>query len=441
MKTKRIHTSHLRGHRSHDRLLRRCRSVPIRGGGSRPDHARIGELHGAPAVGVIQAGSLSANGRYVVFSSMATNLVAVVSGLQVYRHDRSTGVTALVSVSKTGTPSTAGGFAASVSADGRFVAFASAGNDFVNGDTNNADRHLPARHGRGHHGDGQRDPNGCAGRPGRPREQRRRQARDLGRRTLRRLRVDRDEPRPDVEQRQVAGLREGHADRPRHARVRRRDERRGRRRQLRPRALRQRAGRGLPLAGRELLTSFDLTHRAALRARPRGGYDDPRVRHDGRRARAAAACHRGGAVLRWTLHRLRVEGASSIGRDKDIGTLDVFLRDRALHTTVLASLSSLAVAGADSRGPSISADGRWVGFQSLDDKLVTGDANGMQDVFVYDRTTRGRHARLAERRRPAGQRAQLRRVGLVRRPLRGADVCGIEPRDVADEHRPAAVRT
>src|SRR5207247_2248101 len=41
-------------------------------------------------------------------------------------------------------------------------------------------------------------------------------------------------------------------------------------------------------------------------------------------------------------------------RDRDIGTWDVFLRDRALHTTTLASLSANAIAGADSRAPSIS---------------------------------------------------------------------------------------
>src|SRR5206468_3511149 len=36
---------------------------------------------------------------------------------------------------------------------------------------------------------------------------------------------------------------------------------------------------------------------------------------------------------------------------------------------------------------SISGDGRWVGFQSLDDQLVVGDLNGLFDVFLYDRTT------------------------------------------------------
>ena len=36
---------------------------------------------------------------------------------------------------------------------------------------------------------------------------------------------------------------------------------------------------------------------------------------------------------------------------------------------------------------SVSADGRFVAFESRASDLVTGDTNGMQDIFVYDRTT------------------------------------------------------
>ncbi|TMC01640.1 MAG: hypothetical protein E6J35_10430, partial [Chloroflexi bacterium] len=74
-------------------------------------------------------------------------------------------------------------------------------------------------------------------------------------------------------------------------------------------------------------------------------------------------------------------------RDLDNGTQDVYLRDRVAGTTVLASLSTVALPGATSSSPSISGDGRWVGFQSLDDQLVVGDLNGLFDVFLYDRTT------------------------------------------------------
>ena len=37
--------------------------------------------------------------------------------------------------------------------------------------------------------------------------------------------------------------------------------------------------------------------------------------------------------------------------------------------------------------PSISADGRYVAFQSSASNLVPGDTNGVGDTFVYDRQT------------------------------------------------------
>jgi len=72
--------------------------------------------------------SISANGRYVVFSSCFPNLVpgTVYVGTQVFRRDRKTGVTSLVSVDNSGHPASfgvAGEPMATVSADGRYVAF------------------------------------------------------------------------------------------------------------------------------------------------------------------------------------------------------------------------------------------------------------------------------------------------------------------------------
>jgi Tol biopolymer transport system component len=40
-----------------------------------------------------------------------------------------------------------------------------------------------------------------------------------------------------------------------------------------------------------------------------------------------------------------------------------------------------------SASPSLSADGRWIAFQSHADNLIAGDTNGYIDVFVYDRET------------------------------------------------------
>src|SRR5919204_6943340 len=41
----------------------------------------------------------------------------------------------------------------------------------------------------------------------------------------------------------------------------------------------------------------------------------------------------------------------------------------------------------DSELPAVSADGRYVAFVSLSDNLVPGDTNGTADVFVRDRLT------------------------------------------------------
>jgi hypothetical protein len=70
------------------------------------------------------------------------------------------------------------------------------------------------------------------------------------------------------------------------------------------------------------------------------------------------------------------------------GRLHVYVRDRLLQTTERASESSGGVAGNDSSfGPAISADGRFVAFESDATNLVLGDNNGLGDVFVHDRVT------------------------------------------------------
>jgi Tol biopolymer transport system component len=62
---------------------------------------------------------------------------------------------------------------------------------------------------------------------------------------------------------------------------------------------------------------------------------------------------------------------------------DVFVRDLVAGTTVRASVDT---GGGDSNGdssfPAVSADGRRVGFESNASDIVTGDGNGLTDVFV-----------------------------------------------------------
>jgi Tol biopolymer transport system component len=68
------------------------------------------------------------------------------------------------------------------------------------------------------------------------------------------------------------------------------------------------------------------------------------------------------------------------------GSRDVFVRDLQNGTTELVSVDSNAVHGnGASYGPSISFDGRWVAFASDATNLVTGDTNGVTDIFVRDR--------------------------------------------------------
>jgi len=67
------------------------------------------------------------------------------------------------------------------------------------------------------------------------------------------------------------------------------------------------------------------------------------------------------------------------------GTIDVFVYDTVLNTTKRVSVSSNGTqANSYSLEPSISGDGRYVAYDSHADNLVPGDTNGWADVFVYD---------------------------------------------------------
>jgi hypothetical protein len=94
-------------------------------------------------------GSMSADGRFVAFQSLASNLAPGDSGSSrdVFVHDRDTdgdGVfdeagaiaTTLVSVSSSGTHADADCFSGNISADGRYVVFRSAATNLVAGDVN-----------------------------------------------------------------------------------------------------------------------------------------------------------------------------------------------------------------------------------------------------------------------------------------------------------------
>jgi Tol biopolymer transport system component len=104
--------------------------------------------------------AISGDGRYVAFESEATNLLGIDPTFQddpksiinpegkldtgdtngvpdVFLHDLQTGSTERISVSATGEQSNGDSYAASISGDGRYVAFVSLATNLVLGDTNN----------------------------------------------------------------------------------------------------------------------------------------------------------------------------------------------------------------------------------------------------------------------------------------------------------------
>src|SRR5438093_816198 len=338
---------------------------------------------GVPANAGATNGVLSADGRYVVFQSSATNLVSGASGTQVYRHDRVGGATLLVSVASNGNPGNNVSRDASVSANGRYVAFASFATDLVDGDTNGmsdvfvrdtqtgttamvSSAGLPA--------DGSSGLSGLSGR---------RENSDDGSYVAftsfaTNFAGGSNNGRQQI---YVKDMTTGAVVR---ASVNAATGEAGDRTSQTPAI----SGNGQVVAFRSESTNFSplsisgITPEIFTRDVVGGTttLESPGAAATGRSATTPALSFDG--------RYLAFESTGVLDpRDLDNGTQDIYLRDRLTGTTALASLSTVALPGATSSSPSISGDGRWVGFQSLDDKLVVGDLNGLFDVFLYDRTT------------------------------------------------------
>jgi Tol biopolymer transport system component len=93
---------------------------------------------GAEANGDSFAPAISGDGRFVVFSSAASNLVAgdTNGADDIFVRDRQTGATTRVSIAPGGAEANAGSSAPSISSDGRYVAYLSDATNLVAGDTN-----------------------------------------------------------------------------------------------------------------------------------------------------------------------------------------------------------------------------------------------------------------------------------------------------------------
>ena len=83
--------------------------------------------------------SISDDGRYVAFASWATNFASVDPVFSnIYLHDRDTGQTELVSVNSEGAQANEWSSRPSISGDGRFITFQSEASNLINGDTNDS---------------------------------------------------------------------------------------------------------------------------------------------------------------------------------------------------------------------------------------------------------------------------------------------------------------
>jgi Tol biopolymer transport system component len=100
---------------------------------------------------------------------------------------------------------------------------------------------------------------------------------------------------------------------------------------------------------------------------------------------AAADCHDPGVSANGRFV-VFVSQAGDLAPNDSNGTFDVFVRDRVLGKTILASVNHTGVRSGNgpSVAASISADGRLVVFESSASDLVAGDTNNTADIFARD---------------------------------------------------------
>lgn len=131
----------------HDRQTGQTRQVSVNSQGAvaTGESAQETSFGGFSKTGWSTNAVISANGRYVVFQSGATNLVANDTNdrVDIFRHDLQTNETILISAGLNGSLANGGssiGFSrnGAISSDGRYVVFQSLASNLVPNDTNNA---------------------------------------------------------------------------------------------------------------------------------------------------------------------------------------------------------------------------------------------------------------------------------------------------------------
>lgn len=270
--------------------------------------------------------AISGNGRYVVFSSLADNLVNGDSNesSDIFLHDRETGLTTRVSLPNEGGQANGGSVVPSVSADGRYIGYWSWADNVVSDDTN--------------------------GQPDVFRYDR------LAGQTLR-VSVASDGSQALGETSAPLAAPALSAD---------------------GRFVAFHSG-AWNLVGADANATEDIfvhdceagiTQRASVSSsgsEANAWSRFPAISHDGRYVAFASA-------------------ASNLVCCDSNARSDIFLYDRQAGRTERLSLHTDGTQGdEDSTAPAISRDGRYVAFDSLAGNLVTGDNNSADDVFVHDR--------------------------------------------------------
>ncbi|TAH36875.1 MAG: calcium-binding protein [Planctomycetota bacterium] len=266
--------------------------------------------------------SISADDRFVAFSSSASNLVPGDTNgtTDVFVHDRQTGQTTRVSMDSNGVQGSGFSYSTSISADGRFVAFTSSASNLVPGDTNAADDIFVHNRQTGLTTRVSVDFTGAQGN---------------GYSRTPSISADgRSVAFQSYASNLVAGDTNGIPDTFVHDRQ----------------------------TGLTTRVSVDSTG-----AQGNGYSSWPSISADGRFVAFFG-------------------NASNLVPGDTNNADDVFVHDRQTTQTTRVSVDSAGVQGNSySRQPSISADGRLVAFACGADNLVPGDTNGADDIFVHDR--------------------------------------------------------
>ena len=268
--------------------------------------------------------SISANGRYVAFSSSASNLISDDTNnyRDIFVRDRKTGTTARVSIANDGTSGNSYSLSPSISADGRYVAFSSSASNLVPDDNNNKTDIF---------------------------------VRDRQTGTTERVSIAPDGTSANSDSLSPSISADG-----------------------RYVVFQSKASNLVPedINGQDDIFIYDrqtkITERVSVTVDGNSANDlssEPSISADGR-------------------YIAFLSEASNLVPGDINGERDIFVRDRQTGTTEKISVAVDGnQANNESAAPSISADGRYVAFQSKASNLIANDTNGQIDIFVRDRQT------------------------------------------------------